>query len=326
MSDHLPGRMLQRIAARLAPAATYERVLLPLIADLQFEHARARGPGQRMVARARGLVAFWLLFTAAGCFTVFVGTRDERAAAGRSMLRALAATALLTSVVAFHFCWQMLESPSLLRLYPLTLPSTLAVALPLGALIGGALGRSVGSPEHRRVSWRVALAAAAVTFGLVAWWTPLANQALLRGIVRAAAEEPALRVEVSTPPPFRFDHGHRGMTLGQLTERAAHIRAWGRILEELPYLEAEWHKRPAQGVAGLVLSLLGVGLGRLRWRRLFRGLAALGVGIGFYAAVNTTARLVDAGRDPALAAWTPVVALAVFTFVVRRAVPLRATS
>ncbi|HEY6552442.1 MAG TPA: hypothetical protein VI669_03765, partial [Vicinamibacteria bacterium] len=57
-----PGRLLRWIAERVASRATCERVLFPLLADLEFEHTAARGPWARGLVRARGVLAFWQAF------------------------------------------------------------------------------------------------------------------------------------------------------------------------------------------------------------------------------------------------------------------------
>ena len=117
------------------------------------------------------------------------------------------------------------------------------------------------------------------------------------------------------------------MTLAQLSERAAHIRSWGRVLDELPPLRAEWHKRPSLGVACVAFALLGGGLGAWRCRKVWRGLGAAAVVVSFYLAIHHGERLVEAGRlDPVLAMWGPVVALGLCTLALRRAARMPAPS
>jgi hypothetical protein len=55
--DPAPGCLLRWIAERVASRATCERVLFPLLADLQFEHSEARRPWARAFVRARGVLA-----------------------------------------------------------------------------------------------------------------------------------------------------------------------------------------------------------------------------------------------------------------------------
>ena len=55
----LPGSLLHRVATRYCSAATCERVIEPLIADLQREWLSADRPAQRAVARVRGYASFW---------------------------------------------------------------------------------------------------------------------------------------------------------------------------------------------------------------------------------------------------------------------------
>ncbi len=321
----LPGRLLERIGARVVDAATCERVLQPLVADLQFEHARARSFGERTLIRLRSVLAFWIVLARAATWMAAVGPREDRAATGRVVLRVLTATSVLTGIQAVQCAWQLRNLPILLPAYPFVLPAMLLVTLPVGALLAG-LFPGPTTPENTRAAWRVAVAAGLVTFALGAWVTPLANQAYFQRVVRAVSQNPSVFVDGGERnAPTRLDRGHRAMTLAQLSERAANIRSWGRVLDELPPLRAEWHKRPSLGVACVVFTLLGSGLGAVRCRKLWRVLGALAVVVGFYFAIHEGERLAEAGRlDPVLAMWGPVIVLALGTLALRRAARLPA--
>jgi len=54
----LPGRFLLRLAHRLASPAVYERVLVPLLADFQFEYRRAPSSSARLRVRLTWTLAF----------------------------------------------------------------------------------------------------------------------------------------------------------------------------------------------------------------------------------------------------------------------------
>jgi hypothetical protein len=59
MLPALPGDFLHRIAKRSCSTTTCERVIEPLIADLQREWLSAGRPARRAVARIRGYASFW---------------------------------------------------------------------------------------------------------------------------------------------------------------------------------------------------------------------------------------------------------------------------
>ena len=59
MLPALPGDFLHRIAKRSCSETTCERVIEPLIADLQREWLSADRPARRAVARIRGYASFW---------------------------------------------------------------------------------------------------------------------------------------------------------------------------------------------------------------------------------------------------------------------------
>ena len=60
----MPGRLLHRVAAKVLPADSCERILDPQIADLQYEFMRADGRLARVVVLVRGYAAFWIALVA----------------------------------------------------------------------------------------------------------------------------------------------------------------------------------------------------------------------------------------------------------------------
>ena len=59
MLPGLPGDFLHRIAKQSCSPTTCERVIEPLIADLQREWLSADRPARRAIARIRGYASFW---------------------------------------------------------------------------------------------------------------------------------------------------------------------------------------------------------------------------------------------------------------------------
>jgi hypothetical protein len=290
-----PGRLLERIAARVVDAATYERVLRPLLADLQFEHARASGGAGRALARLRGTLGFWrVLLPAVAGALAWGATAAEIDATRRRGAHALWAT-LGVGVLLFALLPQPL--PALRRETVLLLPSTLAVAVPLGILFATALGRQVENSSHRRAVKRIAVIAGLLTFANAAWWTPRANQGYRERAFRILGQSPAAVLEP----------GDREMTLGRLSERSALLHSRGDRAGAAR-LDAEWHKKPALGVWCFALALLGAALAATGWRRAFRAGAAFMLAAGLSLALRGAEVAADTGRWPAaLAMWLPVV-------------------
>ncbi len=301
----LPGRFLRRVAERLCSPVVNKRVVLPLLADMQFEYARARGAGARLGIRLRWLLAFCqslgLQAARAGFdhlrLNFWGSNQTERQVARLLLPRASGAIALLALVLLLDQSGPGLPLPSLRRAV-LLLPSVLCVAIPAGLLLGTAWafgGRSCGT-----VPWRsllgLATLAGLMTFFLGAWVTPRANHSFRRlalGTTQPSAGTP-------THPP-----GDRELSWGELNRRASQLRADGH-LQAAARLEVEWHKKPALGMSCLSLTLVGAALTRRlrsRWRL---WLVALLVPVGWLLLFNLGEQAADHLRvAPALAMWTP---------------------
>jgi hypothetical protein len=168
------------VAQRWSSPRLRELVLDPLLADLQFEHARARTPLRRAVVRLRGIGAFWRAFLSCGAlasvrrFEAFVegGSRDVRPVVAL-LLRAFGLAALATGLL-------VLAAPGMQRFpastWVFALPAALLMGLPLGVLFGLLGGGAPRVPHGRTAQAAVALVAAAASFGLAGWGVPAANQ------------------------------------------------------------------------------------------------------------------------------------------------------
>lgn len=305
MSDRLPGRLLERIAARFAPHETCERVLKPLLADLQFEHGREPRGWSRARARVRGALAFWsVLLPSLAQALVWGATPDASAATRR---RSVGLAWAVGIVVLAMFALTPAPDGLSLDARLLLVPSIVAVALPVGILFASALAAPPERAPERRAVGRVALAAGAATFVIAAWAVPVANQRCREAAFRVVAQLPAATM---TP-------GDRELTMGELATRAAALRASRRDAEAAP-LDVEWHKKPALGAACLLLALAGAALAATPWSRTLRVAAATALVVEFRAAFDLGERLADAGHLSAAAgAWGPLLLLAVAALVLR---------
>lgn len=309
--DDLPGQLLRHIAERFSSRATSQRILLPLLADLQFEYARTDGAGARLRVRLRWVLAFWQALgveavRASGQHlraNVWGATDAEREAARRLLPRVLGVIALfvfvflLDQVRALDQGLPRVAPPVRLAAF-LLLPSVLCIAIPGGLLLGtvwAAPGRFSPAPPWRSL-FGIAALAGLVTFALAAWITPRANQTFRRLVLATMSSSPA------APTLAR---GDRELDLIELSDDASQLHASGRHAAAAR-LEVEWHKKPALGASCLALALAGAAITwRLRSRRGRWPLAVL-VLAGWLMLLRIGEQAADRGAiAPAAGMWGP---------------------
>ena len=305
--DRLPGRILLRLARRLASATVCERVLTPLLADYQFEYRRARGPLARVRIRTVWLMAFWrllgieVLCTAGQHLRSYARgkTADDRAEA-RRLLRCVAlagAWGVLLLVIDLMRRPYLRQTP--VDNLVLLLPGVLGLALPIACLFG-VIVASHGRPAMElRIRSLLGIAAMAglATFVLLAWVTPQAN-------LYFREREVSRAYPTGTPVP----HGDREMSIRVLAGRAAALHAASRSADAARF-ELELHKKPALAAWCLALALSGAAMAHWMPTRSLRWLAAMGACWVWFVLLRVTEQAVDAGRlSAALGMWTPLIA------------------
>ena len=160
-----PGDGLRRIAARVCDQRTMERLVEPIVADLQAEYdtAAAQGDWRARWLVWRGYGAFW---KALGLHCIMSTFQPSRSDSNDSMRRVAAfsigalaiMTALLVVPPMLDFKWDggPLEK---LRLILLLVPQALPLSIPMGICVGvvcAMRGRRTepppccGGPGHRR--------------------------------------------------------------------------------------------------------------------------------------------------------------------------------
>lgn len=315
--DRLPGHLLRRIAQHVASRVICERVLFPLLADLQFEHARARSRWARVVVQARGVLAFW---SALGVTSAIDGgqhlwanawaTGDEEARATKRLFGMFCGATTATALVILTLGWRSVRMvPG--NAFALLLPSTLAIAVPAGVLFAFAMRASAPSLlVHRRGVRSVAVLAALATFVVVAWLTPAANHEY-RVRMNSRFDEMFWNVRMegnvttySVPRPTVA--GDREMTLDELSIHSADLRSRGWN-DHAARFDVEWHKKPALAALCLAIALAGAAISATRRPGVFRFCAALIVGWVPWALLRVGEQAADNGHLlPALAMWGPV--------------------
>ena len=259
-----PGARLRRLAARICSERTRRRLVEPAIADLQAEFAVARSTGARWrtlrtLGAGYGSIAKVFAIAAVGDLRNEASSwqPEERAGARRGVFVAIVTTVIATAAfVAMPVSGS--QDWALLGLY-LT-PSTLAMTVPLGLMLG--VARTFhGTARTRKLAAAAIVLAALCSIAMFAnlgWLTPEANQAYRE--TRFAHQ-----FENGNAPPL--ERGFFELTWSGMRARLREARAT-ESLHEVRYLEVAYHRNLAITVAPL--AMVGVILAlafRRRWGR-----------------------------------------------------------
>jgi hypothetical protein len=277
-----PGARLRSLATRLFAPSTMERLIDPVIADLQHEHEEAvrhnfawRGRWVRIT----GYVAFAKVFAVAASGAAGRGLRDWAQADDRAVGRTIAFSLATIAAVAVLLMWPAVSSfahrvpaDKVAWVVVYLLPQTLLVAIPLGLIFGilsGLRGR-VATTRVRRSVAALAMVCSIATLILAAWTMPAANQAfrgLMAGLLLGARGA-------------RTKFGFNEMTLGELARTPAQ-NIW-IVSATANRLAFEFHYRLALAVASLALGPFAMAV-TAAWRGAYRVRGV--VLVGFLASV-----------------------------------------
>ena len=252
-----PGTRLRAWARHLCSPATMERLIDPLIADLQYEHDGACSTGQprhRCWILMTGYLAFWrvlLLHVPIVCTRRTVrklaGADDWAVchALGAAAVTLLIVTGLLIAVPVRNLAERDMGST-----WPvvLLLPQSLPLSLPFSILVGvlsGLRGRTVTNRARRAVIV-MGLAGSLGSFGMIIWGMPAAHHAFRSTVagrqVQGGFDETSVRV---------------------LREKALAIKNDGQA-GRAGMLLLSYHSRWALVGAALVFAVFGLGVNALR--------------------------------------------------------------
>ncbi len=295
-----PGDRLRSLARRVCNPQTLERLIDPVIADLQCEHSDAGRRGQAWRARlalVNGYLAFWKV-AAIGVGRASTGalTTPHDGAVGRIVRF----SGIATTVIVGIMMWPPLHSmrypasgkTALLVVY--LLPQALSLALPMGLVFGvmcGLRGR-VPTRRSRRAITLLILASCLAALVIDGWIVPVSNQAF-RALSFGA----------------RLARGVNELTLDQLWQSARDRFVIPTIKNRRVF---EFNFRLAQAFAPLALGLFALGVASARRRAssiIAIGLIALASCFCFYSPLYYAqlywARI-DIAFGPAIfAAWGP---------------------
>jgi hypothetical protein len=252
-----PGTRLRSWAGRLCSPATMQRLIDPVVADLQHEYGTANGDAlsrKRGWILLRGYAAFWTML-AMQIPMAWMGqtmrrlTLSDDRAAGRGVLSAIVTMIVLTAV--------LIAAPLLSEVRPdvvvalLILPQSLPVTLPFSILVGVLAGLRGHPASQRRVRavLIVGLVGSLTSAAFVGWVVPAANHAYR-----------------TTMAGHNVVRGPGELRVGALRQQALAIKAEGR-LDWAGIALFSFHSRWAMAGAALTFSLFGLGLTALRMTR-----------------------------------------------------------
>ncbi len=302
-----PGERLRAIAARRCSERTMERLIDPLLADLQTEYDAAMRHGRvwrgRWV-RIAGYVAFLKVIVMCGWAQSIRALRDwpvdDRRAVGRTIALSASAIVLLTlamEVPGFLSLRGWAHAQDLhLRFLAYMIPQALPIALPMGLTFG--ILRGLGSGVVSRRSTCAVLALAAIG--------SVASFVLLASIVPAASH--AWRDAYLGHEAANFMKSPSQMTLGELSQQIDAYKstamAGSSVARDMSFT---YHSRWALSCATLVLAVFALTVSRRRragWLMSF--IPPFGVCFGYYAVLFYGRNAGLQGTLPIFtAAWLP---------------------
>ena len=300
-----PGDRLRTMAARVCGRETMERLIDPLIADMQTEYMEA--VRQDRVWRSRwvrlpGYIAFLKVIALTACKASWIaGDRPTRRVTGWALSVTIVLTALLEIPALLSLpppLWMSDVDRAKLLLY--LIPQGLPIAVPIGLMIGilrGWAGRTVS----RRSSGAVLLIAfvcSLAMFAMLAWIVPASNQ--------------AFRVTLAGHDLLK---GLHELTLDDLSRQVALTLPLHEGHHSIRQLATEYHVRWALSCTTFIFALFSLAvILRLPAGRTILGLAACGIYFAYYITVfdgTEPLRVHVDGLPPFAIAWLPNVVLAV---------------
>jgi lipopolysaccharide export LptBFGC system permease protein LptF len=277
-----------------------ERLIDPVVGDLQAEYASAIGIRRRWLALCAGYIALAKVLLWCG----LLGTREawsnwnaeDQRGLNRLLQYIAVTTVFATSIAGLP---DVLRLPDMLsfnpnanarleRLVLYLVPSALALGVPAGLAIGAALGAATRIQSRRVITviCLVAVLSSVASFVNIAWVTPHANQSFREELVGRFPE--------------------RGINELALTE-----------LRTSPKEAFVFHVRLALAVAPLTFAIFGIVVATRRWRWSIAVTIACTAVVIFVVALSLGRTLVNTRvLPPPVAAWLPLLLVAYATILI----------
>jgi hypothetical protein len=251
-----PGTRLRSLASRVCSPQTMDRLIDPVIGDMQREYDHGTttktGPWERRRVLVQGYVAFWKV--AALWLPVVWITRVARERSTSSLGRALAAAAVTmivtTALLIAAPLQDVLRHDRVAWMILLLLPQSFPLTIP-GVLLVGVLTGTRNRPiarVTRRAVLVVALAGSLASFATIVWAIPASNQ--------------AFRVAVAG---HEISRGLGEMPVNSLRVLALESRGHSQIAQA-GRLFVDYHARWALVGAAGAFALFGLGVAALHAR------------------------------------------------------------
>lgn len=284
-----PGDRARSIASRLFAAETMDRVIDPILADLQWEYDEARAHG--LAWRARSLLHGYVAFARA---LFWIGVRTAWPADGA---RADIARACLVMTIASAVVTVALALPPLLDsrsqsdpaftalLFVMLVPQALPLSIPAGlcvAVLWAMRGKAV---TVRRITTvlAIALASTAVVWIVLEWLMPQANQGFREMVV----------ARISGGRVVTLEPGLSELGLSRLGQRTDP--------DAVRHYQVLW----ALCFASVPIGLLAMGLARRIRRAASAVVLAIVLANAYFALLWATAASTAASTPTFVAAWMP---------------------
>jgi hypothetical protein len=172
----IPGRTLHRLAARICSANTLERVVEPVIADLQKEFAGAGSASRRVWILFAGYAA--TLQVIALCAVSVPAGEDERRAITNALAWSVAMFVVVSALLILLPLYSFQNIPRGWYAATMLVPQAVPLAIPIGIAVGMAFGLCARpTMSITKTLLLYALAASVLSFGILAWAMPAGNQA-----------------------------------------------------------------------------------------------------------------------------------------------------
>jgi len=298
-----PGEWLRAKAARLCSRNTMERLVDPIVADLQKEYGESVTSGRRWRARAIlviGYVGFakaLLLHGRQAMLATRECSADDRRALGRAFPIAAMTAAVVIVLLEIPPLLKIVQNASRLRaasvfyLIPQTLPFAIPVGIALGILLGlrhKATGRRVTAAIVL-----VSIVSSAASLAALNWIIPASNQAFRRAIFEDR-------------PGWKVGRGVNELTLAELRMqmRGERVPDFGFSIDPR-VAGVTYHFRWASSVAAVPFAVFALSLVRRRsLKRWVAIICGVGAAAGYYAILDIGVGFARDGTLPPVAgAW-----------------------
>ena len=307
-----PGERLRALAARVFDARAMERLIDPVIADLQAEYGAAARAGRTWTSlwvRLAGYAALLKIVVVCGWREAMVAKHEWTANDRRGLVRVIGFSVApvmgITVLLELTPLMQSLNSRSVDAGVVLTLiPQALAIAVPVGAMLGILFGLHDGVLSRRLSSAIVVLSVicSAASFANLAWMVPSANHSFRLLVADRLGANPQT-----------VQKGPNELTLDELGRRIQSLRSGVTAApRDVHQLEGSYYSRWALAFAPLVLALLALSIvSRRSVGRPMLSVAACVACFGYYVLLYLARALAVSGEMPSvLVAWLPNVTVA----------------